>query len=105
MADITNAQAIEFAQQYLRPMAETLRALQAKGNAMQAVWNAGASSLFPNDTSPVIDYNAPQHPFTGAQANTIMTRLGALLNVLNAAYAMDGVVPACVRTLDETLGS
>lgn len=102
---ITNPQAVEFSQQYCRPMAEMLRWLQATGNDMNAVWNGGVSALMTNDVDDIVqDSNVGQHPYSGANANTVMARLQAVLAVLNADYAMDGVVPVCVRALGPSAG-
>jgi hypothetical protein len=104
MPDITDPEAVQFSQDYLRPMAEMMRWLQSSGNEMASQWNAGVNAKFPNDTSAVLDSNGIGHPFTGANANTIITRLNGLLADLNAANAMDGVLPATVRPLKPSCG-
>ena len=104
MPDITNPEALAFSEQYVRPMAEMLRWLQASGNEMVSQWNGGVNAKFPNDSRVVADQNGTAHPFTGANANTIIERVVALNAVLNAPFAMDGVLPACVRPLSPSSG-
>ena len=103
---ITDEQAIAFAQAQIRPMAEMLRWMQHAGNDMVAQWNAfGGVAMFANDAGEIVmDDNQPQHPFTGADASTVIGRVTAILAILNAAYAMDGVLPACVRPLSPASG-
>lgn len=103
---ITNEQATNFSDHYLRPMAEMLRWLQSSGNEMVDQWNAfGGATLFPNDAGEIIqDQNAATRPFSGADANVIITRVQGVVAVLNAAFAMDGVLPATVRSLGPSSG-
>ena len=101
---ITDPEAIAFSQDYLRPMAEMLRWFNSSGNEMVAQWNGGVNAHFPNDASQILDGNGPAHPFTGADANTIIERVTALNAILNQAFAMDGVLPACVRALGPASG-
>lgn len=104
MPDITNPEAIAFSQDYLRPMAEMLRWFNSSGNEMVAQWNGGTNTLFPNDASPILDQNGTAHPYTGANANTIIERVVALNAILNQPFFMDGVLPACVRPLGPASG-
>jgi len=104
MPDITNPEALAFSQDYLRPMAEMIRWFQASGNEMVAQWNGGVNTKFPNDTSAIIDSNGLTHPYTGANANTIIERVTALNAILNQPFFMDGVLPACVRPMRPSAG-
>jgi hypothetical protein len=104
MPDITDPEAVQFAEQYARPMAEMLRWFQHTANDMEARWNSGVSAKFPNDASNVVDSNATGSPMTSGNVNTIITRVSGMVADLNAANAMDGVLPATVRPLGASSG-
>lgn len=104
MPDVTDLEAVQFSQDYLRPAAEQMRWLQHTLGEMVDQWNGGVNAKFPNDSSAIIDANGVTHPYTGANANTIVTRAVSLLAILDAAFAMDGVLPACVRPLSPSSG-
>jgi hypothetical protein len=104
MPDITDPEAVQFNEQYVRPMAEFIRWLQHSGNDMSAQWSGGISAKFPNDASAVLDTSGTTSPMTSANVNTIISRVDSLVAVLNAANAMDGVLPATIHALGPSSG-
>jgi hypothetical protein len=81
MPDITDAEAVRFADEEIRPFADKLAVAYYAAVALVDDWNArGLGSLFPNDSSPVIDGSAAdgRPPITGAMVNNIINRASEL---------------------------
>tara|TARA_R110002020_G_scaffold367654_7_gene579494 strand:- start:11 stop:325 length:315 start_codon:yes stop_codon:yes gene_type:complete len=99
MADITDAEAIKFVNEYIRPMCENIRYMKARGDDFALKW-AQLSSDFPNDTSSVADGRDAEgvSRLTGADINAVATVFNALLgNIDTAATAV--IAKPCVRPL------
>lgn len=100
---IDNAQAIQFGIEYARPLAEALRALQHRINNALSEWPAVSAEFGNAPEETVADAHAATRPITGAAVTTTMGRLSEVVAVLNAQYAMDSVLPLCVRPLEVTV--
>ena len=81
MADIDSPLAIAFCNEHVRPMCERLRAIEAELEDFANRWNE-VSSLFPADSSPVVDGRDDVIPLTGyditLMAGDAATALAAL---------------------------
>ena len=98
-----NPQAIRFVNQRARVRAEDLRRLYYLLSDDLAQWNSGINLEIANNSEVDIEdgrANEGVSRLTGEDVHTLMARLLAVLNVLDAAYAMDVVTKACVRELD-----
>jgi hypothetical protein len=98
VADITDPQAIVFANEQLRPLCEKARALAAEIDAMADSWNAGISDLFANNVDVLVDGRA-------AQGVSVLTSLhikqaGADLLAMRAAITDAQISRPCVRPLN-----
>ena len=99
MADITDAEAIKFVNEYIRPMCENIRYMKARGDDFALKW-AQLSSDFPNDTSPVVDGREAEgiSRLTGADINAVATVFNTLLGNIDAT-ATSVIAKPCVRPL------
>lgn len=90
MPDITNPQAITFANEKIRVAANLLAQLDNFANAVVNEWNAaGGTSLIPNTADVIVDGAATdgRPVITGAKANAIINRLTELRST-NAATGL-----------------
>ena len=81
MADITDPEAVRFANEQIRVAANRLSQAYAFANVVIDNWNAtGISSKLTNTADPVIDGSATdgRPPITGADCNNIINRLTEL---------------------------
>jgi hypothetical protein len=81
MADITNPEAVRFANERLRVAADKLAQAYAFAKLVAAEWNANnLGALFPLADN-VVDGSASdgRHPITGNDATLLMTRLNELV--------------------------
>ena len=94
---ITDPEAIAFVNEYIRPMCETLRYMNARGADWATKWGE-ISSKFPNDTSAVEDGREAEgiSRLTGADINAVSTVFGTLLTIMDAA-AQTVLAKPCVR--------
>lgn len=99
MADITDAEAIRFVNEYIRPMCETLRYMKARGDDFALKWTQMSAS-FPNDPSPVVDGRDAEgiSRLTGADINAVAAVFSTLLGDIDAA-AGAAINKPCVRPL------
>ena len=82
MPDITDPQAISFANTKVRVMADLLQSTYWSAKAIVTEWNATSmSALIPNTADPIKDGANPvtgtadgRKPITGAKATSIITR-------------------------------
>lgn len=97
MPDITNPEAIKFANEIVRPLAEEARAFRAKVEAATTVWYGGMNAKFPNDASEVDDGRANEgvSRLDGADVNNLMGNLIAMAAAGNAEI----ISKPCVRPL------
>ena len=99
---ITDPQAIVFVNTHIRPRCEQIRALLYLMQDDTAKWNSGISALIPNSDSEELEDGREGQGvgrLDGADINNVMARIGQLLAVLEADYAMDVINLACVREL------
>lgn len=102
MADITDVQAVKFANERVRPLADRLAQSYAICKAIVAVWTAqGLSASFPNDTSEVID-NARQDGrpvITGAMVNSAVAFAQSLIAdyEANSSAKLNGILRIAVN--------
>ena len=99
---ITNAEAIRFVNERIRPVAEQIRDLQARMTEHVANWNQGVSALVPNDALELLEDGREAEGvsrLTGEDVNAMVTRMQSLLAVLDAANVMDVVHKTTVRPL------
>ena len=99
MADITDQEAIAFANNYIRPMCETLRYVTVRGEDWAKKWST-VSSLFPNDTSELQDGRDAEgiSKLTAQDINNVAVVFNALLNLMDES-AKTAVAKPCVRPL------
>ena len=97
MANIVNPEAIKFSNEQLRPLCEQARALMARIDAMNTLWNSGLNVMFPNDTSPVVDGRDAEGAsrLTGANVQSAV----GILNAIKAASNTQIIEKPCVRAL------
>ncbi len=99
MADVTNAEAIAFVNDYIRPMCETLRYMNMRGSDWATKW-AEISSLFPNDTSAIVDNRESEgiSRLTGADVHNVAAVFASLLAIMDST-AQTSIAKPCVRPL------
>jgi hypothetical protein len=102
MADITNEQVIAFCNNFIRPHAERMRALDVQGDTALVTWFGQIAALCPNDSSPIADgrENEGVSRLTGADVNNFITQVAAYQTALNAGGVADVISKPCVRTLE-----
>ena len=102
--DITNAEALLRLREGLRPKAERMRALKAEIDAELVTWYGGVNSLFPNDSSPVLDGREAEgvSRLTGADVNSFVAQLAAYKALIEQPGVADVISKLCVRTLAAT---
>ena len=98
---ITNAEAIRFTNEQVRPMAEQLRDLQAVAEDMAGHWNGGINILFPNDSSAVDDGRDAEGAsrLAGTDINNFITQVNTLLTQFAGAGVMDVIRKPTIRPL------
>ena len=98
MADITNPEAIAFANEQLRPICELARALKARVDEASVRWYGGVNTEFPNDSSPVADGRTAEgiSRLTGEDVNNA---LSVLIGMCGTPYDAEIVEKPCVRPL------
>jgi hypothetical protein len=96
---ITDAEAIKFTNDYIRPMCENLRFMNARGADWAQKWTQ-MSSKFPNDTSVVEDGREAEgiSRLSGADINAVAAVFGSLLTIMDAT-AQTAINKPCVRPL------
>ena len=94
---ITDPEAIAFVNEYIRPMCETLRYMNARGADWATKWTE-ISSKFPDDTSAVEDGREGEgiSRLTGADINAVSTVFGTLLTIMDTS-AEPAIATPCVR--------
>lgn len=97
---IDNLNAIEFSNK-LRAKAELMRKCKYEFDAMISEWNAGMNAYFANDTNEMIeDGRETETQLSGADANSLITRMMAVQDVFDTEAEMVVIHKACVRTLE-----
>lgn len=101
MADIVDPKVISFCNNFVRPHAERMRALDAQGDAALVTWFSQIAAACPNDASPIADgrENEGVSRLTGADVSSFITQVAAYQTALNESGVADVVSKPCVRTL------
>jgi hypothetical protein len=102
MADITNAEAIRFVNEQIRPLAESYRGLKARTDAALVTWFGGLNSVVTNSASdPVVDGREAEgvSRLSGADVVNFVTQLTAFQAALNASGVPGVISKPCVRAL------
>jgi len=89
MADITDSEAVRFANERVRVAANKLNAAFQFAKEVGAEWTAnGGAAMIPNTSDGIVDGSATdgRHPITGIMATNIIVRLGELVT----DYEADG---------------
>jgi hypothetical protein len=97
---ITDAEAIKFTNDYIRPMCENLRYMTARGADWSKKW-AELSSKFPDSNSEAVEDGREAEGIsrlTGADINAVATVFASLLTIMDA-NAQAAVTKPCVRPL------
>ena len=97
---ITDAEAIKFTNDYIRPMCENLRYMTARGSDWSKKW-AELSSKFPDDTKEIVEDGRESEGIsrlTGADINAVATVFGSLLTIMDNT-AQTAITKPCVRPL------
>ncbi len=97
---VTDALAIKFVNERIRPAAEALRDLKIRLEEHRAVWNQGVDLLVPNSSAEIIEDGREKEGasrLTGEDIHLMVTRMDAVLAPLQAAFAMDVVHKTVVR--------
>lgn len=102
MADITNPQTIRWVGEVVRPLAETLRAVNVACEQTMAEWYAGINATVPNDTSDLADGREDEgvSRLTGADINSFLGQVAAIQAVFDVAGVVDVINKPCVRSLE-----
>jgi hypothetical protein len=85
MPDITNPQAVRFANERIRPLADLLEAAYETAKRFKAEWDANnLAALIPNTADPVVDGAATdgRKPMTGQKAHNLYNRASELITEL-----------------------
>lgn len=97
---IIDDQAIEFSNT-MRAKAELMRKVKYEFDAIIAEWFGGVNALFPNESDNMIeDGRNTETSLSGADMNSLITRMISFQSVLDADSEMLVVHKACVRTLE-----
>lgn len=99
MADITNAEAIRFVNDNIRPMAETVRDLKVQIDETATLWFSGINAAFSRAADPVADGRDAEgvSRLDAADVTNLMTQLIAIQTTLDGAGVMDVVTKPTVR--------
>lgn len=87
MADITNPQAVKFANEHARTICDKYAQLYYAAKTVLDVWGAqGIGALVPNTTDVIVDGSAQdgRATITGANVNGLITQLGLFVADLDA---------------------
>jgi len=106
MADITDAQAIRFANEQVRPLAEKMRALKAEIDAALVDWNGGINTTVGSSGDDTLADGREAEGIsrlTAADISNLVTQLTAYQTQLDQAGVADVISKPCVRPL-QTIG-
>jgi hypothetical protein len=99
MADITNPEAIQYCNQFIRPMSEQFGVLYLRCKYVMGRWYTGKSALFPNDASPVLDGRTQDTPLVGSDVNNMMTRMSDYITAVEVSGVLNTITKPNVRDL------
>jgi hypothetical protein len=103
VADITNPEAIQYCDQFIRPMSEQFGLLYLRCKYVMGRWNTGKSALFQNDASPVVDGRTKDTPLVGSDVNNMMTRMSDYISAIEVLGVLDTITKPNVRDLGSML--
>lgn len=96
MANVTNAEALRFINEEVRPMAERVQSMMARLEAMRTKWNATIGALIPNDVSLIVDNRQATEgvsQLTGANVVQIMAQFATIEAINKQIVAIPCVRP------------
>ncbi len=99
MAEITDAEAIRFVNEQIRPICEKLRDLEPVLRDIQGQWYNGLNTHFgsPNDT--VEDGRPAVSDLMAADVTNVLTQVGTIVTQFAGVGVMDVIRKPCVRGL------
>jgi hypothetical protein len=101
MANITDARAIKFSNEQVRPLAEALRSLKARCAAAKIDWTANSNAiagLFSANADVLVDSRAAEgvNQLTGLQVQQLIGTLDSVIAAINDQI----VAVPCVRAFN-----
>ncbi len=99
---ITNAEAIVFTNEIIRPTAQKIRALKAELDSHILKWYGGLGALFTGDLSGLVEDGRESEGVSRLTGNDIVglaNQMVALQTLLNTAGVMDVISKPCVTPL------
>jgi len=100
MAEITNAEAIRFCNEQIRPLAERMRALKIEVDAALTTWFAGVSTVIGSSAGDTIEDGRGDEGvsrLTAADVTNLGVQMIAYQTQLNQAGVAGVVSKPCVR--------
>jgi hypothetical protein len=100
--DITDAEAIRFVNEVIRPTAEKMRGLDAEIDAALVTWFAGINAKIANDASPILDGREDEgvSRLLGSDVVNMVTQMSVYQTALNQSGVANVVSKPCVRRLE-----
>lgn len=99
---ITNAQAVRFVNEVIRPKAEQLRALKAEIDGAMATWHGGLGAVFTADMAGLVADGREAEGvsrLTGNDVVLLISQMEAMQTQLNGGGVAAVISKPCVRTL------
>lgn len=97
---ITDATAIKYSNEQVRPMAETMRNLYYECKSMQTDWFNGINSVIPNETDNMLeDSRDSDNQLSGADINNIITQIGNYIIQIEQSGVLGIIQKPCIRSL------
>ena len=98
MADITDADAIQYSNEVVRTMADRLVSLKSDIDRYLSRWYLGINAATPNDTSPLADERMGRAlSLTGANINSFVAQMAAIQTLMDASGVMDVISKPAVN--------
>ena len=102
-ADVTDAEAIRWTNEVVRPLAESMRALNVQCEQALAEWNGGINTKIPNDGAELIDDGRESEGVSrlyGDDINAFMNQVSTFATQMDGAGVSDVINLPCVRRLE-----
>jgi hypothetical protein len=98
--DITDARAIKFVNEVVRPTAEKIRALKIELNSINAKWSSEILMLVSNDGSVIQDGREAEgiSRLVGSDINDLMYGVNSIVSTING-LAPQTIEKPCVRPI------
>lgn len=103
MADVTNAEAIRFVNEQIRPLSEATRALKARIDACTTAWFAGIGDIIGTSASDAIQDGREVEGvsrLTAADVVGVLTQMLAIQTQLNQGGVAGVISKPCVNALE-----